>query len=389
MIIQAQNTDQRPSKSVIPGPVEKAAAAAKVLIVEDELELAEILEFNLHRLGIKTVTAHGGLSACRLIRSERPDLILLDIMLPDLSGWEICRMVRTHPDRELARIPIIMLTALGAEENRIRGVELDADAYITKPYALKEVLLQTRRLIEQRRQQQQREQALSSLQEDKQRQNEWQQMLFHELKNQLVVISGYSRRLTEKQKTLSEETSFAYAQAINRGSDYLSNLADEFMLIRQIEDGQKNIPLKNLSPRQVLENVIGLFRTYADYQNTELRTVLRETPEMMLNATALKLVFSSLMENAFKYNGAGGQVVVELTPRGKGFEVQVKDTGPGIAESELELVFSKFYRSPKAKSNFAGSGLGLYTALTLVKTLGGEIDARNRPGGGACFSVRF
>ena len=112
----------------------------KVLIVEDELELAELLEYALNKAGFKPLVANDGLSACRIAGSELPDLILLDIMLPDLDGWEICRLIRGHHRSQLAKTPIVMLTALSSPADRRKGLEFGADAYLTKPYTVKEVM---------------------------------------------------------------------------------------------------------------------------------------------------------------------------------------------------------------------------------------------------------
>jgi two-component system, sensor histidine kinase and response regulator len=128
-----------------------ASGSFKVLIVEDEVELAEMLDHNLRKQGLATLFAHDGLTACRLVGSEAPDVILLDILLPDLNGWEICRMVRSHPEPAIARTPIIMLTALSAMNDRLRGMELGADAYLPKPYSPREVVLKTIRLAERHR----------------------------------------------------------------------------------------------------------------------------------------------------------------------------------------------------------------------------------------------
>ena len=115
-------------------------AKRSILIVEDEQVLADVLDYNLRRAGFLTEVAPDGLSACRAVGSRRPDLVLLDIMLPDLNGWEICRLIREHDDIDVASTPIVMLTALGSESDRERGTKLGADAYLTKPYSLKELV---------------------------------------------------------------------------------------------------------------------------------------------------------------------------------------------------------------------------------------------------------
>ena len=120
----------------------------KILIVEDEPELAALLEHFLRNKGFVTATAGDGLTACRMINSLRPDLILLDIKLPELDGWEVCRLVRKIPDNDLASTPIMMLSALATDRDRDQGLKLGADDYMTKPYSLKEIVLRANKLID-------------------------------------------------------------------------------------------------------------------------------------------------------------------------------------------------------------------------------------------------
>lgn len=120
-----------------------------ILVVEDEAELAEVLEFNLLRSGFEVLIAGDGLEACRIIGRHKPDLILLDLQLPKLDGWEVCRMIRSQPDPQACATPIIMLSALGTTDDRIKGYDLGADLYLPKPYSIMEVLQKTRQLIDQ------------------------------------------------------------------------------------------------------------------------------------------------------------------------------------------------------------------------------------------------
>ena len=122
-----------------------------ILIVEDEKVIADVLDYNLRRAGFKTEVAFDGLSACRVVGKRRPDLVLLDIMLPDLDGWEICRLIRNHDDNDVASTPIVMLTALSSDSDRVRGARLGADAYVTKPYSLKKVVTLADEIISERR----------------------------------------------------------------------------------------------------------------------------------------------------------------------------------------------------------------------------------------------
>lgn len=362
------------------------SSAPLVLIVEDEPELAELLDYNLRRHGYRTEIAVDGLSACRRIGAARPDLILLDLMLPDLDGREICAMVRSHPDPETAPTPIIMLTALGTLEDRVRGVEAGADIYLSKPYSVREVLVQTKRLIARRHAQRETEAALGRLERTEHQEEQWRQMLFHELRNQLLVISGYSNRLADKEP--APELAREYAQAIQRGADYLSRLAEEFLLLRRVESDQQSLPSEPVNPLWLLEDVVGLYRPLAarEGQQLALRTLGTPAP-FATHPGALRLILSSLLENAMKYGKLGGSIEVELIFAAEELRITVVDDGPGILPEEIERIFEKFYRGAQESGRSAGHGLGLYSARTLTRALGGELHAANRPGGGAEFTL--
>jgi len=385
-------SDASPSPKTIPEPPKSPAPddfPGRVLIVEDEVELAELLEFNLRRQGFVPSVAHDGLTACRLIGKERPELILLDLMLPDIDGWEICRMVRSHPEAEIAEVPIIMLTAMGTQKDRVRGIELGADIYLSKPYSIKEVLLYSRQLIDRRRKEHRLERELNQLQHTMDQEKNWQQMLFHELRNQLLVISGYTYRLDAKHQVDNPQASRQYLQAIHRSSSYLNKLAEEFMLIRQLDTENCPLPKIPADPQWLVEEIIELFRPYARDQGKRLEWQRDGVSPLELNQTAFKLIVSNLLENAIKYSDPGKRIEIRLTPTPDGLELRVEDEGRGIDPNDLERVFDKFYRSPGEAEKQQGSGLGLYTARTLARAMGGTLAAANRPAGGASFTLRL
>lgn len=122
----------------------------RILIVEDELDLIAPLEYSLKKAGYDPVAATDGLTACRLVGEEQIDLILLDVQLPDLDGWEICQLIRRHPTPDVAKIPIIMLTALSSQEDREKGLRLGANAYQPKPYSISDILQIAKELLKKR-----------------------------------------------------------------------------------------------------------------------------------------------------------------------------------------------------------------------------------------------
>lgn len=118
---------------------------AKILIVDDEPDIVELVSYNLEREGFATVKAHDGEAALRKVRIEKPDLLILDLMLPGIGGLDICKTIRANP--EISSLPIIMLTAKTDEVDKILGLEIGADDYMTKPFSVKELVARVRTIL--------------------------------------------------------------------------------------------------------------------------------------------------------------------------------------------------------------------------------------------------
>jgi DNA-binding response OmpR family regulator len=129
--------------------VSKSAVRSKVLVVDDEPEAVELVEFNLRQAGYSVVTAADGADALNKARTTQPNLIVLDLMLPEVDGLEVCKMLRRDP--ATAAIPIVMLTAKAAEIDRVLGLELGADDYVTKPFSPRELVLRIKKLLQRDR----------------------------------------------------------------------------------------------------------------------------------------------------------------------------------------------------------------------------------------------
>lgn len=127
-------------------PVNAAALKQKILIVDDEREAVELVEFNLRQAGFETIAAAAGDEALKLAKAQLPALVVLDLMLPEVDGLEVCKLLRRDPST--AKIPILMLTAKAAEIDRVLGLELGADDYVTKPFSPRELVLRIKKLLQ-------------------------------------------------------------------------------------------------------------------------------------------------------------------------------------------------------------------------------------------------
>jgi two-component system phosphate regulon response regulator PhoB len=129
-------------------PIMAEKAKGPILIVDDERDLRTLIDFNLRQAGYETLQASTGAAALHLARSGRPKVVILDLNLPDVSGTDVCRLLRAEP--EMYAIPILMLTARGSESDRIHGLELGADDYVSKPFSVREVVLRVYALLRRR-----------------------------------------------------------------------------------------------------------------------------------------------------------------------------------------------------------------------------------------------
>lgn len=388
--MHASESQHNIGEKILSPTFHESASPATVLIVEDEGELAEILEYNLRKNGFIVHTAADGLSACRMTAEKRPDLILLDILLPDLDGWEICKLIRGHQDEEIATIPIIMMTALSALDHRLKGLEMGADDYLPKPYSIREVLLKTRDQVAKRRKMQALTLEIASLKAGNAAQADIQQMLFHELRNQLVVLGGFSSLLARNHGAITRERSKDYADAIQRSSQFLSTLAEEFLLARHLQSGQLELPAEPLDLDRLVVETLLLYRPLlAEKGIHPVCATEASLPPAAGHHAAVRLILSVLLENTLKYGDSSTALHIRTKTGEKWLEISVEDEGPGIPADEIDRIFDKFFRGRRAVQNTRGTGLGLYFARTLAEAMGAQLRAESSADRGSRFTLRL
>jgi two-component system sensor histidine kinase/response regulator len=384
---EAEETTLQKAVSIQRHAMAAVAKNGKVLVVEDETEILEPLAHSLHKAGFSVLRAEDGLTACRFIGSEQPDLILLDIMLPDLDGWEVCRLLRQHPDSLVASIPVVMLTALGAAEDKYRGLEIGADLFIPKPYSIREVILHAGNLVRRRQQALALEARVKALSNSNIQTPELHHLLFHELRNQLLILNGYTELL---QKDPGSKRASICMDAIHRSSNYLQTLAEEVLLIRQVENGRMTLECEDFPIEPLVSDIIKVYKTPAQEKEMHLRSLfMTEQPRANLNRLAVKIILSALLDNSIKYGPAGQTVTLNCQSTETKMTLTVADEGPGISETEREKIFEAYYRIVELPGKPRGRGLGLYAVRVLARAMGGEVSVQSHNGQGSCFRVEL
>ncbi len=345
-----------------------------ILVVDDEYDLRELLRYNLEKENYKTVVARNGKEAIDSIQCHMPDLILLDVMMSGLDGWEVCRIVKKNAAWN--SIPIIMLTALSDERNRIMGLRLGADDYLSKPFSLSELLLKVRKNLEQHS-------ILKNLQASEREKETSLRYFIHEMGNSLTTISGFSSLAIKKN---GEQR---HLKMINTIALHAESLLRDATLLSQLEKDHNSLPLESMNIAAMAEEVIDFFDEQAKRKNIEV-LLMQKNHEIMIkaNKTAIRQVLINILANAIKYNKENGKVWVSFEITGKNVNVIITDEGCGIAQDEIARIFEKFYRASGSES-VKGAGLGLYIVKLLTESMRGKISAFSVPGSGSSFILTF
>lgn len=367
-------------------PVAGTAHPPTILVIEDEADIANLLAYRLMREGFQTHVARDGDEGCRMIEAVRPDCILLDLLLPVLDGWSVCRSIRGHHDVRLSATPIVMLTALGDLDTRVQGLETGADVFLSKTAPFREILANCRRLVANHRSSFALHVEVSRLRTRQQHNDDLQSIFCHELRNQLTVITGFCSRLARSLEGNKERRA---AEVIHRSIQSLGSLAEEILLYQRIEADNFSLPLEETVPDSVIDEVLELYRPSAAAKGIALERLGEPPARVWLNRSGLKIILSSLLENAIKYSPSGTIVSLLGQTTGEQFFIEVADRGPGVPDDEKERVFECHYRGRRTRDSSKGTGIGLYAAKKLALALGGGIEVADRREGGSVFLVRF
>jgi signal transduction histidine kinase len=344
----------------------------RVLVVEDDTDTAHVVRAYLERDGFEVEVARDGVSGLERALTDRPDLVVLDWMLPGLDGLSFLRTLRRD-----GALPVIMLTARTEEGDRIAGLEAGADDYVAKPFSPRELSARVRAVL--RRAPAGEEDPRTAIEVAGLRID-----VAHEFRTPPSNLRGYVEGL---QDGVFEDQA-PVLDASWRQLDRLGHLVDDLSLLLRVETGQLELHVAPIEALELAQATVASFAPDAERAGVRLEVDVR-APDTVVRADRERSlqVLANLVGNALRYTPGGGSVTIEVGAPAHGFvRFAVRDTGPGVAPEDLPNVFKRFYRGDKARSPHAGgSGIGLTIARQVVERQGGEIGVTSPPGEGATF----
>jgi len=362
-------------------------AKPTLLVVEDHQPLLTAIEAVMESEGYKVLTATDGVEALEMMEQTTPDLIVADIMMPRMDGYEFYEQVRSEP--AWIPIPFIFLTAKAGKEDQMKGKILGAEDYITKPFDIQELLV----AVEARLGRAEAIREATSVEFDELKE-QIVTILSHELRTPLTYIQGYTSLALDDVPSLSPDALEEFLGAIKKGADRLTTLVEDLLLIVRLDTGQADTEFKTLAYRS--EDLKGLVaRTVRQYQpkasekGVPLETDLPSAfPALRVCEPFLVDALERLLDNAIKFSSQdGGAITVSGEIEPEVVKIHVKDQGIGISQKHLDHIFERFRQIDREKMEQQGVGLGLTIAQQLIELHDGEILVKSKPGVGSTFTI--
>lgn len=345
----------------------------RLLVVDDNEMNRDMLSRRLKRAGHTVKVAVDGRQALEMIEQEPFDLILLDIMMPEISGLAVLKTLRQK--HSVAELPIIMVTAKDQSEDIVEALNLGANDYVTKPIDFPVVKARVQTQLSLKR--------LAELKD------EFLRIASHDLKNPLTGILGYASILKQMIAPI-EQVPQNLKNAIGRVSglaEMMKRIITDFLDFQAMEDGQMKLDLILIDINDIARMALINNSDYATSKEIELTEAISPEP-IQVNADQYRIqqVIENFVSNAIKFSEKGSKAVIRTRAEPEAAVVEVSDTGPGLTEEDMQKLFIKYARlSNKPTGGEKSSGLGLAICKNIIALHNGKIGARNNPDKGSTF----
>jgi signal transduction histidine kinase len=365
----------------------------RVLLVDDDPRNVRLLEGIFRADGYQVAKAHGGQEALQLVSEEMPDLILLDVMMPQMSGHEVCERLKADP--RTRPIPVIMVTALNSLEDKVQGLDIGADDFVSKPVNRLELLAKARSLLRGKALHDELLRAKAELEEKNEEllqlerlKDSLTQMIVHDLKNPLTAIMGNLELALSHSSTDEAAGARRLSRALDSSRSMMRMILD-LLDIGRLEENRLPLHLESLDIAQLLQECASEVDGLVKARGVKLvREPSGTLPSVAADRGLVSRIVANVLSNAIKHTPEGGQITLGASADGENVVISVRDTGEGIPAEFHSMIFEKFSRPELRKHGLATDrGLGLAFCKLAAEAHGGRILLESAPGEGSLFRI--
>jgi len=355
--------------------------APLILIIDDEESMRDSCSLILTKEGYRTATAPDGETGLQLIQELKPDLALVDLKMPGISGFDVLERAK-EIDPHIVQV---VITGYATVESAVEAMKKGAYDFLPKPFTPDELRIIIRRGLERRQLTLEKE----ALEREKRLMEEnFITMVSHQLKSPLVVILQYFEVILNG-VVKDEQQKLEMLKKAKERLEGLLKLINDWLDIARMDKGHIVEKRKPLALHPLLQDILEFMQPLAKEKQVSLSlSPVAQEDTVLGDEETLKEAFSNLIHNAIKYNKPHGEVRVSLKTEPPWIKVNIEDTGIGIAKEHLPLIFEQFYRvNNKDRKKKEGSGLGLAIAKKIIEAHEGRIEVTSEVSQGSCFSV--
>lgn len=355
-----------------------------ILIVDDDPTNLEILSEYLQQAEFKTLTAQNGESALQQSEHAQTDLILLDVIMPDIDGFETCRRLKHHEATK--DIPVIFLTAMTDMISKVTGFQAGGVDYITKPFQLEEVLARVNTHLTIRKQQQQLQQQTEQLKALNAEKDKFLSMIAHDLRSPFSTLRLLIGIAAENVEDSGQDELENIMRLLKKSSENLYSLLENLLAWSRIQRGVMKYHPQYLNIRKLIDQNISFIEPHAEQKQIAIKATIEEKIPVYADYNMIDAVVRNLISNALKFTYPGGSIIISSQQNGKFVTVSVSDTGIGIDEEHMTKLFridATYRRRGTAREQ--GTGLGLILCKEFVEKHDGKIWAESEVGKGSIF----
>lgn len=357
----------------------------KILIVDDVMSNVLLLKILLTNEKFQVCTANCGNACIEQARKEHPDLILLDVMMPDINGFDTAVIMKK--DDELKDIPIIFLTALNTPQDLVKGFQVGASDFLTKPFNKEELIMRVMQqisLVAAKRIIQKQNKELKATLNNR---DKMYSVIAHDLRSPMASIRMVLNLVVQSTSADSVGPElYTLLDQANRESEEVHDLLDNLLKWTKSQTGRLNVVLQDLDLNDIIPGVVEIFEMIAQTKHITLDLQKTEAPlKVHADNDMLKTVLRNFMSNAIKFSPENSTIQILMANEGDFARVSVKDQGVGIAADRLDTIFHKG-ETTYGTGGEEGSGLGLQLCQDFARKNGGDCYVESVEGQGSTFS---